>query len=85
MSLHPDVVNKKKTPEQAYREFMSLWDTQVADGIVTLDEFNEYFRDVSCSIDTDEYFAAMMKSAWKLWLKYYTCQLKFYILYQVCV
>jgi len=66
VSLHPDVVDKRKTPEQAYKEFMSLWDTQVADGVVTFDEFCDYMRDVSCSIDTDDYFEAMMKSAWKL-------------------
>ena len=45
---------------------MSQWDTQVADGIVTLDEFNEYFRDVSASIDDDAYFELMMKNAWKI-------------------
>ena len=27
VSQHPDVVDGKKTPEEAYREFMSLWDT----------------------------------------------------------
>jgi Ca2+-binding EF-hand superfamily protein len=66
VSMHPDVIAKHKTPEQAYKEFMSLWDTQVADGIVTFDEFCDYMRDVSCSVDTDDYFEAMMKSAWKL-------------------
>lgn len=60
VSQHPDVMSSKKTPEEAYREFMSLWDTQVADGIVTLDEFCQYYRDVSASIDTDEYFGVMM-------------------------
>ena len=27
VSQHPDVIANKKTPEEAYREFMSLWDT----------------------------------------------------------
>jgi len=27
VSMHPDVIQKKMTPEQAYRQFMSLWDT----------------------------------------------------------
>jgi len=66
VSMHPDVMAQRKTPEQAYKEFMSLWDTQVADGVVTFDEFCDYMRDVSCSVDTDDYFEAMMKSAWKL-------------------
>lgn len=66
VSQHPDVQQGKLTPEQAYKQFMSMWDTQVADGIVTFDEFCEYYRDVSASIDTDEYFAVMMTNAWKL-------------------
>lgn len=36
---------------------MSLWDTKDKDGIITLDEFIDYYKDVSASIDTDEYFA----------------------------
>lgn len=43
-SKHPDVISGKKTKEQIYKEFMQHWDTQVADGIVTLDEFKEYYR-----------------------------------------
>ncbi len=43
---------------------MSQWDTEVADGIVTPSEFLEYFKDVSASIDTDEYFEVMMRNAW---------------------
>ena len=66
VSQHPDVIQGKKTPEEAYREFMSLWDTQVADGVVTFDEFCDYYRDVSASIDTDQYFGVMMTQAWKL-------------------
>lgn len=65
-SFHPDVISKKKTPEEVYMEFMSQWDTLVADGIVSFDEFMEYFKDVSASIDTDEYFEVMMRNAWKL-------------------
>jgi Ca2+-binding EF-hand superfamily protein len=64
-SEHPEV-KQGRPAEEAYMEFMSLWDTQVADGIVTFEEFCQYFRDVSASIDTDEYFAVMMKNAWKL-------------------
>jgi len=49
-----------------YKHFMSMWDTQIADGIVTFDEFCEYFRDISASIDSDEYFGQMMNNCWKL-------------------
>lgn len=66
VSQHPDVISGKLQPADAYRQFMSLWDTQIADGIVTFDEFCDYFRDVSASIDTDEYFRAMMVNSWKI-------------------
>jgi calcyphosin len=66
VSQHPDVLSGKCTPEEAYLNFMKMWDTQKADGIVTFDEFCTYFKDVSASIDTDEYFGVMMTNAWKL-------------------
>lgn len=47
-------------------QFMSLWDTQIPDGIITFDEFCDYYRDVSASVDTDDYFCVMMQAAWKL-------------------
>jgi len=35
------------------------------DGKVTLDEFLDYYRDLSMSIPSDEYFVAMMESTWQ--------------------
>jgi len=36
------------------------------DHIVTKDEFEEYYNNVSASIDRDDYFALMMNNAWNL-------------------
>jgi len=47
-------------------EFMSLWDTQVKDGTVTFDEFCDYYKDISASVDTDEEFCTIIDCAWKL-------------------
>jgi hypothetical protein len=33
---------------------------------VTLDEFIEYYTNVSASLDNDEYFALMMNNSWNL-------------------
>jgi len=66
VSYHPDIVSGKMTPEQVYKQFMSLWDTQIADCIIHFEEFCDYYKDVSASIDTDEYFGVMMKNAWRL-------------------
>jgi len=55
------------------REFSETFETQhnvimgkPADGKVTADEFEEYYANISASIDGDEYFALMMRNAWKL-------------------
>ena len=63
---HPDVVYGRKTTEQVFFEFMSMWDTQQRDGIVTFEEFCDYYSDISAGIDDDQYFTAIIKSAWKL-------------------
>jgi len=34
--------------------------------VVTKEEFEEYYNNVSCSIDDDMYFMLMMNNAWKL-------------------
>lgn len=65
-SQHPDVIDGKKSPEEIFKEFMSAWDTQDKDGIVTFDEFCDYYSGVSASVDRDDYFEFMMKQAWKL-------------------
>eukprot|EP00347_Sterkiella_histriomuscorum_P021558 403333558 len=64
-SKHPDVLQGKKSHDQVFLEFMSQWDTQTKDGIVTFEEFCDYYSDVSASIESDDYFAEMMISAWK--------------------
>jgi len=33
---------------------------------VTLEEFEEYYNNVSASVDDDRYFELMMNNAWKL-------------------
>ena len=36
------------------------------DGIITMQEWLEYYNNVSMSIDTDDYFQVMMNSTWNL-------------------
>lgn len=36
------------------------------DGMVTFNEFLDYYSNVSASIDNDEYFNLMMTNAWNL-------------------
>ena len=37
-----------------------------SDGIVTLDEFIEYYTNISANIDNDAYFDLMITNAWNL-------------------
>ena len=36
------------------------------DGQVTPEEFVEYYRNISCSIDDDNYFDLMMNNSWNI-------------------
>jgi hypothetical protein len=36
------------------------------DGKVTLEEFIEYYNNISCGIDNDSYFDLMISNAWQL-------------------
>lgn len=47
-------------------EFMKQWDTIKKDGIVSYDEWEEYYKDVSASIDDDDYFELMIRNAWHI-------------------
>ena len=57
------VVSRKITPTEALAQFLDQWDTKEKDGIVTFDEFVEYYNDVSASIDEDDYFELMIRHA----------------------
>ena len=59
------MLNGVKSKEEVLKEFMAKWDKN-GDETVTMDEFVEYFKDVSCNIDRDDYFELMMKNAWKI-------------------
>jgi hypothetical protein len=54
-------------------EFLETFEThhnirtqEANDSRITLEEFIEYYRNISCSIDNDEYFGLMMNNSWNL-------------------
>lgn len=70
---HPDVISGKKTEDEVYAEFMETFQLHAAikgkgvkDTTITRDEWQEYYENISASIDRDDYFELMMNSAWKL-------------------
>ena len=64
---HPDVAMKKRTEEEVLQEFIQNFQTgKEKDDIVTLKEFEEYYANVSASIDDDDYFELMIRNAWHI-------------------
>ena len=68
---HPDVKSGKKTEDDILMEFLDTFEMHYSlnhedsrDGIITMDEWIEYYNNVSMSIDDDKYFELMMNSAW---------------------
>ena len=56
--MHPDFLSRKKTRDEIVREFLNLFDGARGnnDGILTWDEFVDYYGDLSMAIPSDEYF-----------------------------
>ena len=70
---HPDVIQGKKTEQDVLLEFLETFEihhnicmSEAPDHIVTLEEFEEYYNNISSSIDNDQYFELMINNAWKL-------------------
>ena len=70
---HPEVRSGKKTEDEVLGEFLETFETHHnisdlarRDRRITPEEFEEYYLNVSASIDDDKYFELMMNNAWKL-------------------
>jgi hypothetical protein len=71
--MHPDVKSGKKTEDDVLLEFLDTFElaysynhAESRDGQISMDEWLEYYNNVSMSIDDDKYFELMMNSAWNL-------------------
>lgn len=62
----PDVLSGRAKPDAALAMFLDQFDTVEKDGIVTLEEFVEYYKSVSASVDNDDYFELMIRNAWHI-------------------
>jgi Ca2+-binding EF-hand superfamily protein len=72
-SHHPEFKQGKKTEQQVFQDWLRTFQTHhecrnnnAPDHIVTREEFQEYYNNISCSIDDDQYFLVMMNNCWNL-------------------
>ena len=63
---HPKFISGEMTKNQVLEEFMAQWDSKKKDNKVTQEEFENYYADVSASIDRDDYFELMIRNAWHI-------------------
>ncbi len=66
-SQHPEVLSGRKTEDDVLREFLDTFDVGgVKDGVVTKQEFENYYANLSANIDNDDYFELMIRNAWHI-------------------
>ena len=70
---HPEVLSGRKTENEVLKEFMDTFQDTYnylcgteTDNIITLEEFMEYYENISMTIDSDEYFEILLNNAWNL-------------------
>lgn len=68
VSMNPDFLEHRKSREQILTEFMSNFEGAKGnrDGNITLEEWVDYYTDLSMSTPSDEYFVRMMESTWQV-------------------
>jgi calcyphosin len=67
---NPAVIEGRKTETQAQNDFLATFETSSQganpDGKVSLDEFVEYYNNISASIENEIYFVQLLNSSWDL-------------------
>ena len=66
-SSHPDVLTGRRTEEEILTEFLLAFQVgKDRDEIITREEFESYYANLSASIDSDDYFELMIRNAWHI-------------------
>ena len=67
-SWHPDVKEGTADPDKVLQKFLDQFEggNGNGDGMVTIEEFEDYYTNLSASIDDDDYFELMMRNAWHI-------------------
>ena len=65
-SMHPKVQSGEMTEDEVFLEFLTNFGDRNRDGVITRSEWNEYYAAVSASVDNDDHFVQLMRTAWRL-------------------
>lgn len=63
---HPEVQQGKMSQHDALMHLLEQFDQGQNDGKVTRGEFHEYYKNLSASVDNDDYFELMVRNAWHI-------------------
>jgi len=64
---HPEYQNGQQSEDELLRTFLGKFEENgCIDGVVTKDEFIDYYSGISASMDEDMYFDLVMRQAWHL-------------------
>ena len=67
VTAHPDFKAGKRSKEDILKEFLEGFDVGgERDGLVTREEFANYYSNISASIGRDDYFELMIRNAWHI-------------------
>ena len=68
VSQNQDFIDGKKTRNDILEEFLNGFDGMKGnnDGVISKQEWNDYYTDLSMSLPSDEYFVRMMESVWQI-------------------
>lgn len=68
VSMNPEFLEGRKTRDEILAEFLNNFDGKRGnnDGVLTWEEFYDYYSDLSMSTPSDEYFVRMMESTWQV-------------------
>ena len=67
VSKHPQFLSGERTKDSILLEFLSGFDVGgTKDDKVTKQEFRNYYRNISASVESDDYFELMIRNAWHI-------------------